>query len=79
MKCPHCDETLPFVLCPDCKGECPPKSSYCCWCGRPMKKEEEEETEISQRILCNDGTCIGVINEKGVCNVCGKPMDGKPV
>ena len=23
--------------------------------------------------LCSDGTCIGVINEKGFCKVCGKP------
>jgi hypothetical protein len=24
--------------------------------------------------LCSDGSCIGVLNEAGVCNVCGKPL-----
>ena len=29
--------------------------------------------DVSERVLCNDGSCVGVINEKGVCNICGKP------
>jgi len=33
----------------------------------------EDVTDISERILCSDGTCIGVINKKGVCGECGKP------
>ena len=72
MKCPRCDETLPFILCPECGGETPAQSKYCCWCGSQMKADEGE-IDFSQRILCSDGNCIGVINEKGVCNVCGKP------
>jgi hypothetical protein len=80
MKCPHCNETLPFVLCPQCQGEIPEKSLYCCWCGRPMEKEKEEgEGDFSERKLCSDGNCIGVINEQGVCNFCGKPYTGEPV
>jgi hypothetical protein len=36
-------------------------------------KADEDEIDFSQRIMCCDGNCIGAINEKGVCNVCGKP------
>ena len=72
MKCPHCDGILPFVLCPECNGEIAEKSLYCCWCGNPMKREEGE-IDFSQRILCSDGNCIGVIDGEGICNVCKKP------
>jgi hypothetical protein len=34
---------------------------------------KEESVDFSKRILCSDGTCIGVIDEKGICKVCGKP------
>ena len=82
MKCPHCGEALPSILCPECGEETPEKSHYCCGCGRQVKAEEREkdkerekgEDDFSKRILCGDGNCIGVINEKGVCNVCGKPL-----
>jgi hypothetical protein len=79
MKCPRCDETLPFDLCPDCSGEIPEKSLYCCWCGHPIQRiQREEETDFSERKLCSDGNCIGVINEQGRCNICGKPYTGEP-
>jgi hypothetical protein len=29
--------------------------------------------DLSERILCSDGNCIGTINENGICNICGKP------
>ncbi len=80
MKCPQCHETLPFVLCPQCQGEIPEKSLYCCWCGHPMEKEKEEGgVDFSERKLCSDGNCIGVINEQGLCNICGKPYTGETV
>jgi hypothetical protein len=43
--------------------------------GLPAKEEGGEKAidYVSQRILCSDGNCIGTINEKGVCNLCGKP------
>jgi len=75
MKCPRCDETLPFILCPDCRGEIPERSLYCCWCGHPIQKEEE--TDFSDRKLCSDGNCIGVVNEQGLCNICGKAHTGE--
>jgi len=78
MKCPRCNETLPFTLCPQCQGEIPEKSLYCCWCGHRMEKEKEDvEADFSERKLCSDGNCIGVINEQGVCNICGKPYMGE--
>jgi hypothetical protein len=33
-------------------------------------------SETSERTSCSDGTCTGIINEKGFCNVCGKPSKG---
>ncbi len=73
MKCPHCHESLPTILCPGCKGEIPEKSLYCCWCGNRMTVKMEEKVDFSERILCSDGNCIGTINEEGVCNICKKP------
>ena len=72
MKCPHCNERLPFIPCPECNGEIPEKSLYCCWCGNRMKVVEEK-VDFSERTLCGDGNCIGTINEKEICNICGKP------
>jgi rRNA maturation endonuclease Nob1 len=76
MKCPHCGETFPSLVCSRCGEETPEKSLFCCWCGNPIKREEKE-TDLSDRVLCSDGNCIGTINEKGVCNECGKPNAGK--
>ena len=81
MKCPKCDEILPFITCSNCGGEYPEKGVFCCWCGSPATPEAAQaqvnETDFSERKLCSDGTCIGVINEKGVCGVCGKPYSGE--
>jgi hypothetical protein len=32
--------------------------------------------DFSERILCSDGTCTGIINERGFCNICGEPLKG---
>ena len=77
MKCPRCNETLPYTHCLECGGETPERSNYCCCCGSKMKADEEE-INFSERIMCRDGNCIGVINGKGVCNICGKPYAGQP-
>jgi hypothetical protein len=31
-------------------------------------------SDLSERLSCMDGNCIGTINERGVCNVCGKTL-----
>ena len=72
MECSHCGYLLDFFPCSECGGEIPAKSSYCCWCGNPIKVERRE-TDLSERKLCRDGNCVGTINEKGVCNMCEKP------
>lgn len=77
MECPHCGYLLTLPSCSHCGGEIPLDSRYCCWCGHPLPTEKEEE--FSERRLCSDGTCIGVINERGVCNICGKPFTGEPI
>ena len=80
MECPHCHQALPYLLCPECGAKTPEGSLYCLKCGKSVerKREATEETDFSERKLCSDGTCIGVINEAGVCNVCGKPYAGEP-
>jgi hypothetical protein len=82
MECPHCHRALPVLLCRTCGKETPEGSLYCSQCGRliervPERKAEEED-DFSKRQLCSDGTCIGVINEKGICNICGKAYTGDP-
>jgi hypothetical protein len=76
MKCPRCNEILPFILCPECGGETPEGSLYCCRCGRRMVKKEEGD-DFSERIPCSDGSCIGTINDGGFCNICKKPYTGE--
>ena len=39
-------------------------------------ESDDEGFDPSKRILCSDGTCIGVVNQKGFCKVCGKPYIG---
>ncbi|MCX5809262.1 MAG: hypothetical protein NTX36_07815 [Proteobacteria bacterium] len=42
-----------------------------------QKEETGEEIDFSERILCSDGACIGIV-EKGVCKICGKPYVPEP-
>jgi hypothetical protein len=34
----------------------------------------ESDDDWNKRVLCSDGTCIGVIGPDGKCRECGKPM-----
>jgi hypothetical protein len=38
----------------------------------------DDDLDLSNRILCSDGACIGVVDEKGICKVCGKPYVPEP-
>ncbi len=83
MKCPHCGQPFGDQKCSACGTELLPNSNFCHQCGISLKtttstamETGEEEIDFSKRILCSDGTCIGVVNEKGVCKVCGKPYTG---
>jgi hypothetical protein len=77
IRCPKCDYQFPTSLCESCGAENLRESSYCCRCGAELV-EEETPIDWEGRRLCSDGMCIGVINEQGVCNVCGKAYTGEP-
>jgi hypothetical protein len=81
MECPHCHRSLPSLLCQACGAQVPEESLFCFKCGRPVERKQEPvvEDDFSDRKLCSDGACIGVINESGVCNICGKPYTGDPL
>jgi hypothetical protein len=37
---------------------------------------DDEGPELSDRVLCSDGSCIGLIGRDNHCKVCGKPYTG---
>jgi hypothetical protein len=37
-----------------------------------VENEVEAEGEWSERKLCDDGACVGVIGADGICTVCGR-------
>lgn len=85
MKCPHCGQSLGAHRCPSCGSEVLPDSLFCHRCGAKLtgpasepSPPEEESIDFSKRLLCSDGTCIGVVNEQGICKVCGKPYQREP-
>ena len=41
-------------------------------------EEPGDQDDWSQRKLCSDGNCIGVIGPDGKCKECGKPYTGAP-
>ena len=78
--CETCSREVGTVACPQCKEEVFKLGPCCYLCGAPLIIETVRETEpsgededFSRRVLCSDGACIGVIDEKGICKVCGKP------
>jgi len=83
MKCSHCGQSLGDRSCPACGAEVLEGSLFCHRCGQPLEAAAPpspaagEENDFSKRILCSDGNCIGVVNEQGVCKVCGKPYSGE--
>jgi predicted amidophosphoribosyltransferase len=87
MLCEKCANETETVTCSGCGETVAKLGRYCYRCGheivQPSVSPETDQThedgdeagqmDLSTRILCSDGTCIGVIDEKGVCKVCGKP------
>ncbi len=77
MICEKCAGEVETVLCKSCGGNIVKLGPFCYACGTKFEKEREEAEEgaginLEDRILCSDGTCIGVV-ENGVCKLCGKP------
>ncbi len=77
IRCPKCEYEFPTSLCESCGAQNLKESSFCCRCGKELV-EEETTVDWKSRRLCSDGTCIGVINEEGVCKECGKTYNGEP-
>jgi len=83
MKCPYCKADLPSRECPECHERIPLEGRFCAYCGAEMPHREpaaesgDDGVDFSKRILCSDGTCIGVINEDGFCSECGKLYTGE--
>ena len=79
MLCEKCGQEVDSIKCQRCGEMILGLGSFCYRCGNELEalhrepKEDPGELDFSKRVLCSDGTCIGVINEEGTCKVCGKP------
>jgi hypothetical protein len=88
MICDKCDQDIDTRVCEGCGQEIRSLGPFCYLCGHELGTEkgardekqssspdqaDPDSTDFSSRILCSDGTCIGVIDEHGKCKVCGKP------
>jgi hypothetical protein len=76
MICEKCAGEIETLLCKNCNENVSKLGPYCYICGNKFEKDaietEESDIDLESRILCSDGTCIGVV-ENGFCKLCGKP------
>ena len=86
MVCEKCGQECENIVCGHCGQPIMKLGPYCYACGKAIdtvvenvdqNEEIGEEIDFSERILCSDGTCIGIV-EKGVCKICGKPYVPEP-
>jgi hypothetical protein len=80
MICEKCGSETESITCSHCGVVIQKLGPFCYLCGQKCAKtetktlhEESDTTDFTERVLCSDGACIGVIDEKGVCKECGKP------
>lgn len=80
MLCDQCRKEVETTTCGQCGTVVLRLGPFCYTCGNELdevqltnRETEREDIDFSSRILCSDGTCIGVVDEKGICKVCGKP------
>ncbi len=76
MICEKCGSGIESITCNQCGNMIMKLGPFCYLCGKectvPVGKDEDDTVDFTERLLCSDGACIGVI-EKGVCKLCGKP------
>jgi hypothetical protein len=66
-------------VCPQCAEEVKLAAKICRFCRYEFPQtEENKQKKVMGRIPCSDRSCIGTINENGVCRVCGKQYMPKP-
>ena len=78
MLCENCSKEIETTVCGHCGDTVSRFGSFCYLCGGELAADilppdDTCETGFSDRLLCSDGSCIGVINEQGICKECGKP------
>jgi hypothetical protein len=89
MRCEKCEQDVEERVCDGCGQTVLRLGPFCYFCGRgfegqagwneaggtagPSGGPGADEIDFSARVLCSDGACIGVINDRCVCKVCGKP------
>ena len=83
LTCETCGQILTSLECKKCQGHNLPDAQYCCYCRaslteeapqkKPDKKSKGDTYDLDNRVLCSDESCIGIINERGVCTDCGQP------
>lgn len=44
---------------------------------REQRTAAADDLDLSSRLLCSDGACIGVVGPDGRCKECGKPYAGE--
>jgi hypothetical protein len=93
MQCEKCGQEIETLVCVGCGKTVAKLGPFCYLCGHKHAAVQEEADQecsdsagsvdndvidFSSRLLCSDGACIGVINEQGLCKVCGKPYTPEP-
>ena len=88
MLCEKCSQEIEkTVTCGRCGTSIVELGPFCYDCGHELQKKADttegtdgssredspDAIDFSNRILCSDGACIGVVSEQGICKVCGKP------
>jgi len=86
MRCEKCESEMETCTCSGCGQTVLRLGPFCYVCGSELEdgagmdeaaknRGAGDTIDFSTRILCSDGACIGVINDQGVCKVCGKPYE----
>jgi hypothetical protein len=72
-KCKECGKAYDGVL-PDAFTEEKESSQATETLASTAPPVMDSEDDWDQRVLCSDGSCIGVIGPDGKCKECGKPL-----